>query len=473
METDNAAHTKPLAGAVGILLLAVLGAQTMILELAFPRLIAPAFGNTLFAWTAIIAVVLTALASGYALGGHLAKRREITGTASALAIASAVWVLGLSLLGGPAVGMLAGLDLMLGPLAASVLLAAVPALLAAAVVPLVVAARPDAAGRAAGTCFAWSTAGSILGVLATGYLLLPRLGIAGSLQVGAGLVVLALLLGLRARIGLVGLGLLSAAIALAPKPEPDVLYAHTNAYHQIRVVAEPGQGARVLYLDSTVEGAMLPGSINPGLAYQRAIGKLSRAVPTLRRAFFIGGGSFSMPKYLHATLPTVVVDVAEVDPDVTTAARIYLELPDTLNVEGLDGRRALAQRDSDRYDLIVNDAFHGVRNVPFHLLTREFVELVRARLTPDGLYAVNIASSDPAGGLLHSVTKTLQGVFGHVTWFKAHTSPAGVTNTWILASRAPLTLGSPAATGATAQVLTDDDAPVEYLIASELLRSSR
>jgi len=46
-----------------------LGALTMIIEFAIPRLIAPAYGNTLFSWTAIITVVLVSMTVGYYFGG--------------------------------------------------------------------------------------------------------------------------------------------------------------------------------------------------------------------------------------------------------------------------------------------------------------------------------------------------------------------------------------------------------------------
>lgn len=48
-----------------------LGVQTMIVELSLPQLLAPAFGNTLFCWTAAISEVLAALAIGYHVGGSL------------------------------------------------------------------------------------------------------------------------------------------------------------------------------------------------------------------------------------------------------------------------------------------------------------------------------------------------------------------------------------------------------------------
>ena len=71
-----------------------LGAQTMIVELSLPRLLAPAFGNTLFCWTAAISVVLAALALGYHAGGVVSSRREAAGVRHlwGLAAAASGWV---------------------------------------------------------------------------------------------------------------------------------------------------------------------------------------------------------------------------------------------------------------------------------------------------------------------------------------------------------------------------------------------
>src|SRR3954454_19598827 len=52
----------------------VSGAVLLGLELAASRGLAPAFGNSLFVWGALIGVVLTGLSIGYWAGGVLADR---------------------------------------------------------------------------------------------------------------------------------------------------------------------------------------------------------------------------------------------------------------------------------------------------------------------------------------------------------------------------------------------------------------
>ena len=53
-----------------------------------------------------------------------------------------------------------------------------------------------------------------------------------------------------------------------------------------------------------------------------------------------------------------------------------------------DGRVFLNRR-KETWDLILVDAFHG-GYVPFHLLTKEFYTLLKARLVPGGAIAFNV-----------------------------------------------------------------------------------
>ena len=148
---------------------------------------------------------------------------------------------------------------MAGPLAASLLLGAAPAFLDAAVVPLVIQQRPEESGEASGICFAWSTVGSIIGVLATGYLLLPQLGISGTLVSGALLVIASVAVLGRLLPAALGLALALAAVQIAGTRTGDLLVDMSNGYHRIRVL-EPSANIRQLYLDSTLEGVIRVGT---------------------------------------------------------------------------------------------------------------------------------------------------------------------------------------------------------------------
>jgi spermidine synthase len=76
-----------------------------------------------------------------------------------------------------------------------------------------------------------------------------------------------------------------------------------------------------------------------------------------------------------------------------------------------DGRRFL-RRDTRRWNLIVVDAYYA-DTIPFHLATAEFVRLVRSRLIPGGVVAVNVigAMAGDTSRLLRSITRTYASAF--------------------------------------------------------------
>ncbi len=462
---------KSMSTNVLLMLLVVLGAQTMIVELTIPRLIAPVFGNTLFSWTAIIAVVLTALAAGYHLGGKLSVYANPGRWIYRFSIASSCWVALIAIINEWVLQQLDWAGLMLGPLLASAILAAMPAAVAAAVVPLAVQNVGETSGAASGKCFAWSTLGSILGVLATGYLLLPNLGIFGSLLVGPTLVVAVLLWGRAWAAGAAGVVVLLSMLVFGERDvPPGTLLDKSNGYHRIRVI-EGGSGLRYLRLDSTMEGAIQHQSPVPVLNYQRSIQPIAGSVKPLAKALFLGGGSFSMPRYTKHLFPAAEITAVEIDEDVIEVAREYLHLPDTIRVLAGDARQVLADSNG-KFDLIVNDAFHGVRKIPFHLVTTEFNNLVRDRLSPHGIYAVNVIGHPVESRLARSMINTLWQGFPHLSLY--YLEHLQTTNIWMLASSRPLSIGNqPVPPGDDALLLTDNNAPIEYLIAADLFRPHR
>ena len=70
------------------------------------------------------------------------------------------------------------------------------------------------------------------------------------------------------------------------------------------------------------------------------------------------------------------------------------------------------------YDLIWVDAF-ARHMIPFHLTTVEFFAELRTHLAPDGILAVNLASSGKGGDLLraNAVVQTMRRSFPHIESF--------------------------------------------------------
>ena len=130
--------------------------------------------------------------------------------------------------------------------------------------------------------------------------------------------------------------------------------------------------------------------------------------PSIRRVLMVGLGAGSISTYLGHAMPDVQIDVVELDPGVIAAGRKYFGLKETdkLHFIESDGRVYL-NRSKERYDLIILDAFREL-GIPFHLLTREFFELIKQRLAPGGAVASNLAATTK---LYVSALVTLRAVF--------------------------------------------------------------
>lgn len=115
-------------------------------------------------------------------------------------------------------------------------------------------------------------------------------------------------------------------------------------------------------------------------------------------ALFLGGGAYTIPRYLRNIYPQLGCDVAEIDPAVTRANRASLGLLDQLS-ESPDSKIATTWGDArqfvekgqggKKYDVIFGDAFNDF-SVPWHLTTREFNRKLSSMLTDDGIYMINI-----------------------------------------------------------------------------------
>src|SRR5512145_1231763 len=156
------------------------GASVLAIEILGTRVLGPFYGVSIFLWSALITVTLAALAAGYALGGRWADRGPRLARLGTLLAAAGVWTLLVPWLRQPLLGALEPLGLRAAVLAAALLLFAPPLLCLGMVSPYAVrlkADRLDAVGRTAGNLYAVSTLASVVAALATGFYLVPWVGV--------------------------------------------------------------------------------------------------------------------------------------------------------------------------------------------------------------------------------------------------------------------------------------------------------
>jgi spermidine synthase len=432
------------------------GAVLLSVEIAASRVLAPYFGNSLFVWGALIGVVLAGLAVGYWVGGTLADSFPRPELLVAVIALGAAGVLAIPFLDQPVLEAVVGWDpgVRANPLVASVFLFGPPSVVLASVTPIAVRLRvADRArfGRTAGRLFSVSTVGSIVGTFVTAFWLVPELGTDQVLGVGAAVLFAAaavvavserLVAGSLLAIGATAAAAFAAA-SLAPEtggvlskaaaqnwspvyrlrgnpsslPDVDwsgakVLFRKDTRYHQLAVIED--SGTRTLRFGSSFQSeTYVDDPFRTAFAYTDYFFLGPAYKPDTRRMLFLGLGGGSAPKRVRRDFPELTLQVVELDPVVVDVAHRFFAVPDSprLPIAVSDARQYL-QRNSARWDVIAIDTFFE-DGVPFHLTTREFLELARERLTPGGVIVTNVIGSVKGDGskLFRALYRTYRSVF--------------------------------------------------------------
>ena len=285
--------------------------------------------------------------------------------------------------------------------------------------------------------------------------------------------------------------LLAAFAASALAGERKLLVEKESLYNNIYIYSDPplvtlkfGHNGR-LYTESaynTKDDRDLPvvytRYMTAGLIYPKQVKSILE----------IGSGGGRTAWYLHRYLPDVPITTVELDPVVAELAQQHFGIKSEKNfkIATRDGRLFLRES-KERYDIILIDAYRGPF-VPFHLLTKEFYQAVKADLRDGGVVVQNI---EPTTMLFDAAAKTIQAVFANVEFYVADGNVVTVAYdgpkrtledikrvagdrqasfklrydlTKMLAQRRLLKSDT---ISAEAKVLTDDFAPVEALKAIE------
>jgi spermidine synthase len=438
----------PLESRSGLLLGALVfgaGIGALATEITASRLLAPYFGSSTIVWANLIGIVLAALALGYWLGGRVADRRPRAGLLGSIVLASAICVAAIPFVSEPFLDLtVEGLDeasagAVIGSFVAVLLLCAPPVVLLGMVSPFAIrlaVSSVETAGSVAGRLYALSTAGSLLGTFLPALVLIPAIGTQRTFLVVAALLALSSCFLLGARY-LVVAALLAALLAIPPgavKAHEGLLHEETS-YHQYIQVVEEDDGRRLLYLNEGVavhsvwrRDSVLTGGVwDAFLALPPLLGR------PLERVAILGNAAGTTARALGVYYPEAEIDGVELDPAVSRVGRRYFGLEDNprLTVHDADARPFLRQAD-ERYDLVVVDAYHQPY-VPFYLATREFFALVRERLAPGGILALNVAAVPDDKGLVRAIGRTLAAELPQVLEW-----PALRFNTLVLGLSAPL-----------------------------------
>jgi spermidine synthase len=421
----EATTTQTISAPLAAALVFIASGVVLVLEILAVRLLAPYVGLTLETTTAIIGAALAGIAVGAAAGGWLADRTDGRSLLVWLFVAGGL----LSLLIVPLVRILgpratSGSDM--AAIGITLITLVPPAAVLSAVTPTVARLRLHdlgSTGSIVGRISAWATAGALVGTFVTGFVLVPLVPVTPSvLGIGVGLALIGAVLAVPvARLGVaapvviivaaLGLGAFVTTVESPCDRETD--------YHCLRIVEDPVlPSGRMLMLDDVLHSYVdLEDPTHLEFAYTQWIaGGIDASSPAGEPldGVFIGGGGFSLPRWLQATRPGSTSHVLEVDGDLVEEVRSRLGLSDEsgLTVAIGDARTTMRSQPTDSADVVVGDAF-GTYAVPWHLATTEWAKEVDRVLRPGGIYALNVIDYPPLD-LLRSEVATLLEVFDHV-----------------------------------------------------------
>jgi spermidine synthase len=141
--------------------------------------------------------------------------------------------------------------------------------------------------------------------------------------------------------------------------------------------------------------------------------------PDTKKVCLIGLGGGYIPLVFRMHLPEVSLHTVEVDPLVEGLAKQYfgfvVSAGQSLSID--DGRQFL-KKSEQRYDQIWLDAFNS-DYIPAHMTTKEFLTLVKSRLTEGGIIVQNLFCGSK---LYDAQIATLRSVFPTVFLFEGQRS---------------------------------------------------
>ncbi len=475
------------------------GFAVMTVELISSRIVAPIIGSSVFTWTSVIGITLLGLALGSYAGGEIADKKDGNQTLPLAFLGSAILVSIIPILSKKTGFIINSSDsILVLNLYLAVYLFLLPTFAIGIIQPIILKKFTDdfsKIGRRYGILsFAWS-AGGILGVFLTGFFFISNIGSRETIWLMAALLFLVggIFAVRKKKIAMIFLGALITMpiliyISENKTPNKKIIFQKETNYYNARVVDARISGygnSRILALDFDIH------SIEPGIKMENypemypVFGNLKKEIKNI---LVIGAGAYTMPKYFKNYYKNAEVSVIELDKEVVEIANEFFDLKKH-DIETVIGdAKVVINQDNKKYDVIFGDAYNSFISVPWYLLTKEWNEKIKGRLSDNGVYAVNFigAIEGDKSEFTKSVLSTFRIAFPNFYIFTFGNDKKSVQNIVLVGIKGELPIGEkelrqrlsagensflekkifPAAyfSDSTSKILTDNFSPVEKLM---------
>lgn len=452
---------------VALISYGVVGFTALAYEVCWTRALSMVTGSSIYAFAVMLAAFLTGIALGSIVARrwfdrlrnpHLAYAFGIT----ALGVLALVTVFSFSRFNDVFLWIVTlvgveGIAVVVTAMVASFLAMIGPTLVLGALFPLVTKAasvdRPDSSKVVADVYFA-NTIGSATGAFAAGFLLIPSLGLQLTMAILMALnfVTAAVVLVVQSewrstsRFAVVGILVVAGVVLVARPPVWDKETMTLGAYYKPDAYLTHGidtkplvdfEAEELLYykdgLNTTVSIHRSPGGVNLRLGGKpdASLGDMSTQTLSAHIPMSFGKPATEVLVIGYASGVTVGsaslygperVDAIELEPAVMEASRYFdpynhgAQDRDNVRIIIDDGRGFLTKTD-ETYDVIISEPSNPWISGAANLFTREYFELAKSRLNPDGRLLQWIQLYGMDGAALRSVWRAVRSEFEYVYGF--------------------------------------------------------
>lgn len=275
------------------------------------------------------------------------------------------------------------------------------------------------------TVYAISTVGSVVGTLMATFVFIPLFGSKIAFLLIAVALELVALFGFDKWKKIFPLLVFVVIFFIFPRPkiviDDSVIFQTESVYQPIRVIKQGNSYYLSLSNNSIENGYSSKYTPNKFLSnsYYDNFLLLPYFLPKLSpmNVLVVGlGGGTMTRQYQHyfSSISSLLMDGVEIDPEVVETGKKYLELEQkNLRIIVQDGRIFLSNS-KDAYNLIFVDVYARQNYIPYHLATKEFLEISKKRLSEGGLIAYNVSDGSKQKKRLSYVSQTLKSVFPYV-----------------------------------------------------------
>lgn len=399
------------------------GGAVMCVELCSAKILTPYFGTSIYVWAAVLGITLTALMSGYYLGGYISAKNQKKNTIYWLMLIGGLLVTITPVISNILLPITIKLSLITGSIVSLICILFFPLMLFGATSPLLInwlTTNAKESGKSSGTVYAVSTLGGIITTFVVGFYALPTFGITKTLY-GYGVLVMAystyLFIATRTFKTPVSFILIAGMMTMNFHYQIDenTLYFSEGILGEVKVIERTyntnnqPKTYRELLVNNITQTMM--DKDNPNKSYWDYVDILSNNINHYKNGnnvLLLGLGGGTLYKKLKEN--NLTVDVVEIDERIADVAKQYFNIDENLNVI-VDDARHYINTTPKKYDIIIYDLFHA-ETPPTHLMTKEAFTEIKNKLTDNGLLIINFYGyiNNEKGKAARSIFKTLNRV---------------------------------------------------------------